>query len=396
MKLIMGQISESEFKHRGSAYQFPQDWKWLCVLTLQIDTIQGTRYRESDKELLLFAINNIVGELIPKRSRFTPVVLDESQVTLALVDEGTEEEALDHFYQMAETIQANVQQYLQLKVSIGISRLFTEVGDAKRAFGECLETLKRRISLGTGLILRYDDSRLDAGVESSAHYARLKVLEEQLIHAVRTGDHQNAKSLFDEYVAVISEKEWVYADIQMMMLRLIAGLTQIIQEYGASVNQVLGEEGSIERFMKLHTLEDISGWIQTRVLIPVCKTVNERLESQYMSIANRLVRLIHENFNRDISLDSLAAELNFHPVYLSRVFKREMGVNFSEYLTEYRMKKAKEWLEQTNMKVSEIAKQLNYTNPTAFIRTFRKVYGMTPGQYRSQIANSKVAGGGGK
>ena len=247
----------------------------------------------------------------------------------------------------------------------------------------------------TGLILRYDDSRLDAGVESSAHYARLKVLEEQLIHAVRTGDHQNAKSLFDEYVAVISEKEWVYADIQMMMLRLIAGLTQIIQEYGASVNQVLGEEGSIERFMKLHTLEDISGWIQTRVLIPVCKTVNERLESQYMSIANRLVRLIHENFNRDISLDSLAAELNFHPVYLSRVFKREMGVNFSEYLTEYRMKKAKEWLEQTNMKVSEIAKQLNYTNPTAFIRTFRKVYGMTPGQYRSQIANSKVAGGGG-
>lgn len=387
MKLIMGQISESEFKHKGSAYQFPQNWSWLCVLTLQIDTMQGTRYRESDKELLLFAVNNIVGELIPKRNRFTPVVMDESQVTLALVNDMSEEAAMNAFHKMAETIQANVQEYLQLKVSIGISRMFTDIDDAKRAFGECLETLKRRISLGPGIILRYDDSRLDAGVESSALYARLKVLEEQLIHAARAGDRNSAETLFDEYVSVISEREIVYADVQMMMLRLIASLTHIVQEYGSPVRQTLGEEGAIERFMKLHTLDDISEWIRQRVLRPVCDTVNERLESQYMSIANRLVRYIHENFNRDISLDSLASELNFHPVYLSRVFKKETGVNFSEYLTEYRMKKAKEWLETTNMKVAEIAEELNYTNPTAFIRTFRKQYGMTPGQYRSQNAN---------
>jgi len=43
---------------------------------------------------------------------------------------------------------------------------------------------------------------------------------------------------------------------------------------------------------------------------------------------------------------------------------------------------AKKWLKETDMKISEIAERLNYANSTGFIRTFRKLTGMTPGQYR--------------
>lgn len=80
-----------------------------------------------------------------------------------------------------------------------------------------------------------------------------------------------------------------------------------------------------------------------------------------------------------------ASVLNFHPVYLSRVFKKETGVNFVDYLMEYRMTVAKRMLESTNDKVSDIAERLRYTNTSAFIRTFRRIVGMTPGQYREQV-----------
>jgi AraC-like DNA-binding protein len=67
------------------------------------------------------------------------------------------------------------------------------------------------------------------------------------------------------------------------------------------------------------------------------------------------------------------------------VFKKEMGMTFSDYVAEYRMNIAKEWLETTTMRLAEIAERLNYSNTTAFIRIFRKVVGMTPGQYREQF-----------
>lgn len=46
------------------------------------------------------------------------------------------------------------------------------------------------------------------------------------------------------------------------------------------------------------------------------------------------------------------------------------------------MNMAKSWLENTNLKISDIGEKLKYTNTSAFIRTFRRVTGMTPGQYR--------------
>jgi YesN/AraC family two-component response regulator len=118
------------------------------------------------------------------------------------------------------------------------------------------------------------------------------------------------------------------------------------------------------------------------LFVPIIGFLNHQAESQYVNIANQMVKLVHERYDQDISLEACASTLNFHPVYLSRVFKKEIGINFSEYLAEYRMNMAKTWLENTSLKVSEIAEKLNYTNTTAFIRTFRKIVGMTPGQYR--------------
>ncbi|MNC52266.1 HTH-type transcriptional regulator YesS [compost metagenome] len=93
--------------------------------------------------------------------------------------------------------------------------------------------------------------------------------------------------------------------------------------------------------------------------------------------------MIKEGYSRDLTLEGCAEELKFHPVYVGRVFKRETGMTFSEYLVNYRMTLAKEWLENTNMKVSDISDKLNYSNTTAFIRSFRKVVGITPGQFRA-------------
>ncbi|WP_282940356.1 helix-turn-helix domain-containing protein [Paenibacillus sp. RC67] len=384
LKLFTGQISDSDFAYRSQKFGFPTEWKCLGVLTVQIDTLQESRYRDHDKELLLFAINNMVGELIPQQDRFSPVLLDQSQVTLLVCRSDNEAERKAYFFQTAEMIKQKIHEFLQLPISIGISRPFEKATESVLAYGECLEALKCRISLGNEIIVHYED--IDAGKKEMeiTVYTQLKLLEDQLVNSLKLGEVDRVDMVFDKYIAVIVEKGIHFNEYPALMMQLISKVYQLVQEQGGSVKKVLGSKATIDHFLKLNTLEDIIKWFKVELFEPIISFLNHQAESQYVNIANQMAKLVHERFDQDISLEACASILNFHPVYLSRVFKKEMGINFSEYLAEYRMNTAKTWLENTSLKISEIAEKLNYTNTTAFIRTFRKIVGMTPGQYRDQ------------
>lgn len=382
LKLFSGQISESDFEYRCQLFGFSTEWKRLGVLTLQIDTLQGTRYREYDKELLLFAINNMVGELIPPHQRFSPVLLDQSQLTLITSDLEHEQELKEQFYQTAELIRSKVQEFLQISVSIGISSPFTKYTEALRAYDQGLETLRSRISLGSNVILHYEDIQTRS-MEVTA-YTQLKWTEDQLLSAIKLNDGAKANEWFDKFIAISVDKYVNTSEFPLLMMQLVSKLQQIVQEQGGVVKKVLGEKATYDYFIKLNTLDDINNWYKVDLFEPIMSFLNQQAESQYINIANQMVKLIHERYDQKISLESCAVELNFHPVYLSRVFKKEMGINFSEYLAEYRMNIAKTWLETTSWNLSEISDRINYSNTTAFIRTFRKIVGMTPGQYREQ------------
>ncbi|MFD0679121.1 MULTISPECIES: AraC family transcriptional regulator [unclassified Paenibacillus] len=384
LKLFTGQLSDNDFAYRSQMYGFPTEWKRLGVLTLQIDSLDETRYEEHDRELLLFAINNIVGELVPQNKRFSPVLLELSQVTLMTSDLENEDELKTYFYQTAELIKNKVDEFLQLPVSIGISRPFYKVTEAVNGYGECLEALKCRMSLGHTIIVHYED--IDAGKQPMevTVYTQLKLLEDQLVNALKLGDVQRVDEVFDKYITAIVSKDIHFNEYPVLMMQLISKAFQLVQEQGGAVKKVLGDKASIEHFLKLNTLEDIIKWFKNILFEPILAFLNQQAESQYLNIATQMVRLVHERYDQEISLEACASILNFHPVYLSRVFKKEMGINFSEYLAEYRMNMAKTWLENTSWKISEIAEKLSYTNTTAFIRTFRKIVGVTPGQYREQ------------
>ena len=84
--------------------------------------------------------------------------------------------------------------------------------------------------------------------------------------------------------------------------------------------------------------------------------------------------------------------------YLSRLFKAKCGKTFSKYLIEYRLEKSRELLEKTILKVSDIAAHVGYNDVSHYIQSFRKVYGVTPEQYRNswKSRKSKAAGQGGR
>lgn len=96
----------------------------------------------------------------------------------------------------------------------------------------------------------------------------------------------------------------------------------------------------------------------------------------------KIKRLIHENYRNGITLNEVSRRLNMTPEYLGTLFRDEEGINFSTYMRNYRMQKAKELLLGTNLKLYEVAEKVGYTDPKYFSRRFKEATGYLPAEYR--------------
>ena len=95
-----------------------------------------------------------------------------------------------------------------------------------------------------------------------------------------------------------------------------------------------------------------------------------------------ILNYIDRNCHKDISLDQVGEYANMSSYYLSKIFKKETGVNFVTYLTERKIEIAKDMLLNTDVPIINIALDLSYHEPNYFSKVFKKSTGMTPTEYR--------------
>ena len=83
-----------------------------------------------------------------------------------------------------------------------------------------------------------------------------------------------------------------------------------------------------------------------------------------------------------ISIDTVAEVVNLSTSYLSFIFKENSGLNFVDYVNQFRLQKAKELLETSSYNISQIARLVGYSSANSFSKVFKKYNGISPGQYR--------------
>lgn len=105
---------------------------------------------------------------------------------------------------------------------------------------------------------------------------------------------------------------------------------------------------------------------------------------RYSEPIRKALDYIGFHYAEDISLNTVADFVYLNRDYLSRQFKKEVGVNFSEYLTSLRMKRAKHLLETTNIRISDVALSVGMSNMSYFSTVFHRSFGCTPHEARKQ------------
>lgn len=376
-KLFGGSLRSSEFEEKLGLYGVEAPWRSMCVIAIQIDTLRETRFSEKDRDLLMFAINNIVGDLIVSEQRLVPIVYLDNQVTLI----GSSNEAAlfkEHIFTLSNEIQTAILQYLEIKVSIGISRTFSSFMEAPQALHEAMTSLKYRVGLGDESILFIED--LQPQKSSLSLFPQDK--EQSIFDAIRGGNLEQAEITLHQFIESIFQSPAQHQDYQLTLLRLLVDLLRFGQELSINLERISEEATLVQTLFKLRNLQEMEQWFLTLFIVPYIEELGNRRESQFKQISEAIMDMIKREFDSDLTLENCSVRINYHPHYVSRVFRQETGINFGEYLTQYRMDIAKKWLKESDMKVAEIAERLQYNNAANFIRSFRKFAGMTPGQFR--------------
>jgi YesN/AraC family two-component response regulator len=153
-------------------------------------------------------------------------------------------------------------------------------------------------------------------------------------------------------------------------------------------NSIILKKPYIERIYTDETssLEEIRNII-TEITNDLVDYISMGKDAYELKLLKKIAQYIRENYARaDFSLQKLADYLQMTPPYLSQYFKKKTNYTISEYVTKLRMRKAKELLLNTDMSISDIALQVGYYSVSSFIRRFREMENLTPGEYKKKYS----------
>lgn len=121
------------------------------------------------------------------------------------------------------------------------------------------------------------------------------------------------------------------------------------------------------------------------LLLTSCQRHHHQLESQDVShFVQATLDMIRLKGHDPLSVASISQKLAVNPSYLSRIFKKEMGMTIKDYMTEVRLNQAADLLMATDMSVEDIALTLGFSGSPSFSKAFKQTWGQSPASFRKR------------
>lgn len=173
-------------------------------------------------------------------------------------------------------------------------------------------------------------------------------------------------------------------DIYEIIIRITSKLHADLQQMNEHLYEILNWD-SHQPFVlfQFETVHDILSWLRKR-FFELSELLYVKRQRQKRKLIDEIIEYVKERLENKITLNEVAAHFNFSPNYLGHLFKAETNSLFSDFMSELRMQRVCELLEDPTKKIYEIAEQAGYKNIIYFNRQFKQYMGMSPGEYRKR------------
>ena len=300
-----------------------------------------------------------------KKNRITAYILDESVGSLY---KSNAQSIIDKIAYLAKDDDLNI--------LIGIGRKYDVVAKAKQSYieaGEALKYLKNGGKAAEQTLMFHDDlpdSR--PGLKKNEQ----KQLEDNIYTYMEAGD---VEMVFEELVRHIENESAGNAefdDVKKSILEVIIGLGRHFK-VPPEDTWVL-----IENAMGVAGKEELKQ-IVSDIILHLYGVLEMRKPKKADGAIDMAELYIIEHYAEPINLEEISNLVNLSQHYLSRMFKQEKKIGFSDYVAMVRIEQAKKLLMVDGLAVKEVALMVGFQDPNYFSKSFKKITGKTPGEYKS-------------
>ncbi|WP_020618560.1 response regulator [Paenibacillus daejeonensis] len=187
--------------------------------------------------------------------------------------------------------------------------------------------------------------------------------------------------------AMATALEEAHAVSRAAFVKMIFQLVLILESAAAEAQLQLESREQLwlrpELVLGMHTVAKAEAFLQEIAGKIAERTTQGSGADADQSVIEAAKQFIEENYRYDLNLTMIAERFNYHPSYFSEFFKAKVGRTFIQYLSEVRMAEAVRLLKETTLSLWDIAEFTGFSNASYFSAKFKKVYGMSPSEYRS-------------
>lgn len=268
-----------------------------------------------------------------------------------------------------------------IRTVIGVGGYAASLYDMEESYRQAEQAVEHGIFRSVSGCLEYekiDGLRVEFAGYTDDFLISFSYYTKQIVNAVRSCDAVRLSGLLEGLFRFIRSDGGAGRDLVANCLQNMLNEASIIL-FAKNVSPDCA--GRLTRLQSLKLMEEST----LDFFREAFEVINGKKCSKDADIIKKVVCLIEEKYMSDISLKLMAGEVYLSPNYLGNIFRKHTGVTFNEYLSDYRMEKARELLASPKSKVSWVAEKVGIPNTSYFCTLFKSKYGVAPGEYQETI-----------
>jgi two-component system response regulator YesN len=359
---------------------FPHPYFGLVMIHIDNYLVHQEKYGTSRSELLISGIKNISEETLSE-AWFCAVFEDQDVITLILNSDKKED--VSQLLPFIEKLKKNVQQYLNLSISVGISGIDKPLNQLRNAYVRASQALDQTFFLEPGKVINYEKYIANNSTKSTYPVD----IEKHIIHSILAGDEYKIEKNIRLFQLFLDKERHLKDQILKFTFNLYFSLYHLCIERNLDINEIFRQDFKyINQKLAKSNIENIYEELLGTALL-IVKQLNEKKNTN--KLIESALDYIRQNYDKDISRETVANEVYITPGYLSLLFKQKLNMSFLDFLHKIRIEKACQLLGDPGKRVADIALQVGYNDEKYFFQVFKKYMRMTPKQFRN-TTTSKI------
>jgi AraC-type DNA-binding domain-containing proteins len=355
------------------------EMSYMCsVCTIDKYQVFESKYPKEEQYYCKMLFIGICQQFFNETLQCKGFILNRNHIVIILASTADNHIKEEFITEGLKKAQAELTKAFDISITVGLGSPVKGKSLIKDSFNEAENACRRRLLEGFGEIIKSDKYN----EEASIYYYPYDV-EKRILNKLSIGSCEEIYQELDSLSEELKGRENLSSDNVIQLFNQLVGNTiKYLVENNINFNDLYTDNFNIYmRLANRETMDDIIILLKDFYKRIVDSFAGDEIEDkQYI---DRIMEYIKLHFTSELDIEKMVKYTGISYSYIRKIIKQETDKSVIDHINELRIEEAKKLLRQTNMKVSDIALSIGYNNDQSFSRFFKKIEGITPGEFRN-------------